>query len=211
MIALITDLGRTAPPVQHAPRPALQLSAGVKHMAPGLAAQWRTASVPPSVLESRRFPPLFQARNAMTMKPHQVRRNETATRRGFSIIELMGVLALIGILAGISALAIPAILAGAQRDSTRESMKVIEGALDLYSLQNKGTLPPTGQLSALLSASLVKSQSDLEDAWGRPFQYYSPSVVQNVNVDWLLVSLGKNGIDDAGAGDDIWWYPGATE
>ncbi len=133
----------------------------------------------------------------------------TTTRRAFSIIELMAVLALIGILAGISALAIPRILGGAQKDSTKQSMKVVAGALDLYAMQNKGSFPANGDINALLP--LVKSQSDLQDSWGRPFHYYAPSMVGEMQVDWLLVSLGKNGIDDDGMGDDIWWYPGAED
>ena len=139
----------------------------------------------------------------------QTRARQLAARRAFSIIELMGVLALIGILAGISALAIPQILGGAQRDSTKQSMKVVASAIDLYHMQNKGAYPPTGQIQALLP--LVKSQSDLEDAWGQQFLYYSPSQVNGVNVDWLLVSYGKNKVDDAGGGDDIYWYPGAED
>lgn len=131
------------------------------------------------------------------------------TRRAFSIIELMGVLALIGILAGISALAIPRILDGANRDATKQSMKVVGSAIELYFTQNKGTYPPTGQLNALLP--FVKSPSDLEDAWGQPFLYYSPSQINGVNVDWLLVSFGKNRLDDALSNDDIWYYPGAED
>lgn len=130
-------------------------------------------------------------------------------RRAFSIIELMGVLALIGILAGISALAIPQILDGAKRDSTKQSMKVIAQAIELYSMQNKGELPPTGQIAVL--TPLMKSQNALNDAWGQPIMYYAPSVVNGVNVDWLLVSFGKNRLDDAGGGDDIYWYPGAAD
>ncbi|MCA9292970.1 MAG: prepilin-type N-terminal cleavage/methylation domain-containing protein [Phycisphaerales bacterium] len=131
------------------------------------------------------------------------------TRRAFSIIELMGVLALIGILAGISALAIPKILNDARVGSTKQSMKVVAGAISLYQTQNKGNVPPTGQINVLLP--LVQSPSDLEDAWGQQFLYYAPSVVNGVNVDWLLVSFGPNRIDDAGGADDIYWYPGAQD
>lgn len=106
-------------------------------------------------------------------------------QQGFTILEMMVVLAIIG---GIMALVATNII-GAADDSniktTKTQIKLIEGALDLYKLDNY-TYPTTEQgLEALVnkpqtspepknyrSGGYLKSNKVPTDAWGNKFAYF---------------------------------------
>ncbi len=131
-------------------------------------------------------------------------------RHGFTVIELMVVLLLIGVLAGIAALNLPKILGSGKTKATRASMEVVASAIGLYKMENNA-FPPTNDLTPLVSAGYLTKQSDLRDAWDNPLIFYSPANVGGAQVEWLLVSAGENGIDESGGGDDIIYYPGMDD
>jgi general secretion pathway protein G len=134
-------------------------------------------------------------------RPHgsgQAGRND----RGFTFIEIMVVVAILAILA---ALVVPRIM-GRTDDAKRTAAKVqirnIEGALQLYKLDN-GVYPSTEQgLKALIekpSVGVVPKKWKIggymsklpEDPWGNPYKYLSPAPAQKG--DYEIMSLGTDG------------------
>ena len=127
---------------------------------------------------------------------------------GFTFIEIMVVVAILAILA---ALVIPRIM-GRTDDAKRTAAKVqirnIEGALQLYKLDN-GVYPSTEQgLKALVekpSIGVIPKKWKIggylpklpEDPWGNPYKYLSPSQSpgQNSNLkgEYEIISLGTDG------------------
>jgi general secretion pathway protein G len=123
--------------------------------------------------------------------------------RGFTLIELMVVVVILGILAG---LIIPKIMGRpeeAKRLKARMQVEQLEQALKLYYLDN-GEYPTTEQgLNALVEKPTTepmpkrwKEEGYLEkkkipvDPWGNPFVYISPGVHSK---DFDLVSYGADG------------------
>ncbi len=128
---------------------------------------------------------------------------------GFTFIEIMVVVAILAILA---ALVVPRIM-GRTDDAKRTAAKVqirnLEGALQLYKLDN-GVYPTTEQgLKALVdkpSVGVIPKKWKLggyipnlpEDPWGNPYKYVSPAPVQQgqygqIKGDYEITSYGTDG------------------
>lgn len=132
---------------------------------------------------------------------------------GFTFIEIMVVVAILAILA---ALVVPRIM-GRTDDAKRTAAKVqirnIEGALQLYKLDN-GVYPSTEQgLKALVekpSVGVIPKKWKVggylpklpEDPWGNPYKYLSPAPAQKG--DYEITSLGTDGeVGGEGVNADI--------
>ena len=132
-------------------------------------------------------------------------------RRGFTLIEIMVVMIILGILAG---LIIPRIMGRpeeARRTKARIQIESIETALKLYKLDN-GSYPTTEQgLQALVEkpstgelATAWREGGYLEkgtvpkDPWGNEYIYLSPGI----HGDFDLMSYGADG-ETGGEGKDM--------
>jgi len=134
-------------------------------------------------------------------KPQQLR------ERGFTLLELLVVLAILGLLIGLVAPAVMRQFGAAKEKIAAQSVERLATVLDMYKL-DIGTYPTTDQgLQALITqpqgvarwnGPYLKGDKLPEDPWGRPFVYRSPSGRAGHEFD--LYSLGPSG-QATGPGD----------
>jgi general secretion pathway protein G len=125
--------------------------------------------------------------------PAHVSSRRPRVQRGFTLIEMMVVIAIIGVLA---ALIVPKIMSRpdeARRVAARQDISTIMQALQLYRLDN-GRYPSQDQgLKALAERPTTdpvpnnwKDGGYLErlpnDPWGNPYQYLNPGVHREIDV-----------------------------
>jgi len=124
-------------------------------------------------------------------------------RKGFTLIEIMVVVIILGLLAG---LVLPKILGReeeARASSAKLQIKAFENALDGYKLDN-GFYPTTDQgLDALVKkpeagrvpnkwreGGYLKPARIPKDPWGNDYHYFSPG---NENREYEIISYGPDG------------------
>jgi general secretion pathway protein G len=126
----------------------------------------------------------------------------TQNMRGFTLIEIMVVVVILGILA---ALVVPNILGNvdtARITAARQDLKAIESALDMYRLDNY-TYPTSQQgLDALVTQPADPSIRNWrqggylkklpKDPWGNPYQYLYPGTQGEMDI-WSMGADGQTG------------------
>jgi len=128
---------------------------------------------------------------------HAVRPARRPSRQaGFTLLELMVVIVILGLLAAIATPQVMKYLGGAKVDTARLQIQNLSTILDLYRLQT-GNYPTTAEgLTVLVerpasatawNGPYVKRRESLIDPWGTPFQYRQPG--QHAEFD--LYSLGE--------------------
>ena len=142
----------------------------------------------------------------MNYTPSLLRRARRSLAKGFTLIELMVVLVIIGVLA---ALIVPNVLDradDARVTAARTDITNIMQALKLYRLDNQRYPTAEQGLQALVAkptAGPVPGNWKLyleklpNDPWGRPYQYLSPGIKGEVDV----MSFGADG-QSGGEGKD---------
>jgi general secretion pathway protein G len=124
---------------------------------------------------------------------------------GFTLVELLVVLAIIVLLAGIVAPQVLRYLGSARSEAATAQIRNIESALELFYIDNhryptdeEGLAalaePPT-ELAGRWNGPYLRSAEALRDPWGNPYLYRS----QGGTVE--IVSLGRDGAAE-GEGED---------
>ena len=143
----------------------------------------------------------------MSLPPRPIA-DTTNEERGFTLLELLVVLAILGLLIGLVAPAALRQLGSAKEKIAHQSIERLAGVLDIYKL-DIGSYPTTEQgLQSLItrpsgvarwSGPYVKGEKVPEDPWGQPFHYRSPS--QRPGHEYDLYSLGPPGGQAGGKGE----------
>lgn len=137
-----------------------------------------------------------------------------SSRLGFTLTELLLVLAILGVIA---AMVVPQLL-GRQQEAlvrvTKSSIKGVEDALKMYAVANNGEYP-NGSGEEVFS-NLLNPGNDAEgkaispylekypkDGWQKELFYEYPTSKVAGGLKPAIWSSGRNGLNEDGAGDDI--------
>ncbi len=140
-------------------------------------------------------------------KRSSIRRHVSEDEAGFTLLELLVVIVILGLLIGLVAPAVLRQLGHAKESIAAQSIERMGSVLDLYKL-DVGNYPDTDQgLQALVSppadvqswsGPYLKANAPPLDPWGHPYLYQSPS--SRPGLDYDLCSLGS--ADKPGAPGD---------
>ncbi len=132
--------------------------------------------------------------------------NRQQREQGYTLVELLVVLAILGLLVAIAAPRLIKYLGSAKVDTAKIQVEKLGGVLDLYHL-DIGAYPTDQEgLAALVerppraevwNGPYLKNRESLTDPWGRPYVYRFPG--QHGEYD--LYSLGADG-KEGGDGED---------
>ena len=120
------------------------------------------------------------------MRPNETaRKHSGAPASGFTLIELMVVVAIIAVLATTAGLYLGTALDDADVAKAQTEIKALKGAVTAYMLKNNRRLPDSlDQVAEYMDPPQIP-----EDPWGNPYQY-----TKDGSRKFTIVSLGADGV-----------------
>ena len=117
-------------------------------------------------------------------------------RSGFSLIEMMAVVVILGLVMGVVIVNVMKQVEWAKVETTKMKMRSLESSLEMYELQHQDYPATQSGLESLLAEEdggrgYVRDEQALEDAWRRRFEYESPGRQRRYAYD--LWSYGRDG------------------
>lgn len=129
-------------------------------------------------------------------------------RAGFTLIEIMAVVIIMGLLMGIVGVTVFGRVDDARIATARIQIKQVENALEFYRMDNSRYPTSEQGLNALMEApagarnyprgGYLKNKDGLNDPWGNRFQYESPGQRNQHTFD-----LWSQGADGAPGGTEL--------
>jgi len=107
-------------------------------------------------------------------------------RRGFSLVEVMIVVVIIGLMAGVVAYATTGYMERAKKQRARSDIATYAGAIDSFYLA-RGRYPTNQEGLAVLVPDFIKVLQN--DPWGHPYQFVEPGKDRPFD----LISYGADG------------------
>jgi general secretion pathway protein G len=133
-------------------------------------------------------------------------RSTARRERGFTLMEMLVVLVVIGLIAAVAIPQVMKLLGGAKSKAARVQLETLSQSLSFYQL-DMGEYPTSEQGLKVLweapadkpqwSGPYVRRAKQLVDPWGRPFVYQAPGK----GAPFDLIALGADGVE-GGSGED---------
>ena len=124
------------------------------------------------------------------------RRHIRANEEGFSLVELMVVIVILGLLATIVIINVMPAVDRAANTKARADIATLEQAIEMYRLDRLAYPPAAEGLQALLAGQYIRRLPN--DPWGHPYRYSVPGPDGR---PYRIVSWGADG-REGGSGDD---------
>ena len=141
------------------------------------------------------------------MQKIKIHQRKFALKKGFSLIELIAVIVILGLLATVVVVNVAPFLSRSYFEKVRSDIAQLENALELYRF-NESTYPTTDQgLEALIKAPQNLKRPSLypeggyikrlpKDPWGNNYLYLKPGIYSKYDI----LTYGADGLE-GGSGD----------
>ncbi len=131
-------------------------------------------------------------------------RTARRARAGMSLVEIMVVIAIMGIVMTVVAVNVSARFQDASIQTTKIQMNAVDEQLMMYSTKHKGKYPSTSEGLAAMKKYFPNEEVP-KDSFGNDFLYFSPGT--HGSHPYEVISLGadgKEGGEDANADINSW-------